>query len=144
MIQKRKHPRTQGVNKGAANQIQKLQESRKSIKEGNDWFCKANNQSNKILKKKSLRSGIDLSISSNQRLFLSLQRHHIKPWGTMDHIKPFRWRPKLPYQHPNSPKTVCSITQDSPNKPKTIDHRSIATRQWRKRWSTNSPLLLHM
>ena len=140
MIPKRKHPSTQGVNKGIANQIQKLQESRKSIKEGNDWFCKANNQSNKVLKKKSLRSRIDLSISSKQWLFLSLQRHYIKPWGTMDHIKPFQWWPKLPCQHPNNPKTVCGITQDTPNKPETIDHRSIATGQWRKRWSTDSPL----
>ena len=48
---KKEHPRAQGVYKGSTNQIQKLQESRKSTKEGNDCFCKANNQSNKVLKK---------------------------------------------------------------------------------------------
>ena len=45
LISKGKHPSTQGVNKGTTNQKQKLQESRKSIKEGKDLFCKANNQS---------------------------------------------------------------------------------------------------
>ena len=40
---KKEYPSTQGVYKGSTNQIQKLQESRKSIKEGNDCFCKANN-----------------------------------------------------------------------------------------------------
>ena len=77
MISKRNHPSTQGVNKGTTNQKRKLQESKKSKKEGKDLFCKANNQSNKVLKKKSFRPGIDLSISSKQ-LFLSFQRHHIK------------------------------------------------------------------
>ena len=38
---KKEHPSTQGVYKGSTNQIQKLQESRKSIKEGIDCFCKA-------------------------------------------------------------------------------------------------------
>ena len=71
---------------GSTNQIQKLHESRKSMKEGNDCFCKANNQSDKVLKKNSLRSRIDLSISSKHLLFLSLQKHHSKQWGTMDHI----------------------------------------------------------
>ena len=38
----------------------KLQESRKSRKEENDWFHKVANQPNKDLKKNSLRSGMDL------------------------------------------------------------------------------------
>ena len=68
----------------------KLQESRKSIKEGNDWFCMATNQSNKVLKKNNLRSSMNLSISSKHLLFLSLQRHHFKQWGTINKIKPFQ------------------------------------------------------
>ena len=44
------HPSTQGVNKGTTNQKRKLQESRKSKKEGKDLFCKANNQSNKVVR----------------------------------------------------------------------------------------------
>ena len=49
-LSKKKHPSTQGVNKGTTNQKRKLQESRKSKKEGKDLFCKANNQSNKVVR----------------------------------------------------------------------------------------------
>ena len=103
---------------------QKLQESRK---EENDWFRKVANQSNKVLKKKSLRSSMDLSLSSKHLLFISLQRHHIKQWGTINHIWPFLWWPSLSCQQARSPKTDCDITQLTPNKPKTIDQKSIAT-----------------
>jgi len=54
---KKRHPSTQGMYRG---QIQKLQESRKSQIEENDWFRKANNQSKKVLKKNNLRPRIDL------------------------------------------------------------------------------------
>ena len=72
---KKGYPSTQGVYRG---QIHKLQESRKSKMEENDWFCKADNQSKKVINKYNLRSGMDLSESSKHLLFLSLQRHHIK------------------------------------------------------------------
>ena len=84
------HPSTQGVYKGSNNQEQKLQESKKSRKEGKDWFCKAANQSIKVLKKNCFKSDMDLSLSSKHRLFLSLQRHHNKQWGIISHIYPFR------------------------------------------------------
>ena len=45
---------------GVNNLVQKWQESRKTRREENDWFRKTNNQSNKILKKNSLRSGMDI------------------------------------------------------------------------------------
>ena len=144
MISKKEHPSTQGVYKESTIQVQKLQESRKSRKEENDWFRIATNQSNKVLMKNNLRSSMDLSLSSRHLLFLSLQRCHIKKWGTINHIWPFQWRPNLPCQQASSPTTDCGITQLNPNKPKTIDHKSIATKQWGKRWSTNSPLHLHM
>ena len=121
--------------KGVNNQVQKLQESRKSRKEENDWFCKVANQSNKVLKENNLRYVMNFSLSSKHLLFLSLQWHHIKKWGTINHIWPFRWRSSLPCQQAR-PTTDCSITQLIPNKPKTIDHKSIATGQLRKRWST--------
>lgn len=54
---KKGHPSTQVVYMG---QIQKLQELRKSKIEENDWFCKANNQSKKDLKKNNLRSRMHL------------------------------------------------------------------------------------
>ena len=46
------------------NQEQKLQESKKSRKDKNDWFCNAANQSIKVLKKNSFKSDMDLSLSS--------------------------------------------------------------------------------
>ena len=45
---------------GVYNQFQKLHKSRI---ENKDWFLKADNQSNKVLKKNNLRSGIVLSLS---------------------------------------------------------------------------------
>ena len=39
-----------GSEQGKRNYKQKLQESRKSIKEGNDWLCKAKNQTLKSSK----------------------------------------------------------------------------------------------
>ena len=50
------HRECTGVN----NLVQKLQESRKTTREENAWFRKANNQSNKVLKKNSLRLGMDI------------------------------------------------------------------------------------
>ena len=90
MISKKEHPSTQGVYKGQTVQGQKLQESRKSRKEKNDWFRKVANQFIKVLKKNNFRFGMDLSISSKHLLFLSLQRHHNKQWGTINHIYTFR------------------------------------------------------
>ena len=78
---------------GSNNQEKKLQESKKSRKDKNDWFCKTTNQSIKVLKKNSFKSDMDLSLSSKHQPFLSLQMHHNKQWGTINHIYPFRWRP---------------------------------------------------
>ena len=47
------------MNKGMRSQIRKLQESRKSKKEGKDLFCKANNQSRKDFMIASLLSSLD-------------------------------------------------------------------------------------
>ena len=68
-----RHPSTQWAYKGSTNQEQKSQESRKSRKEENDWLRKVANQSNKVLKKNSLRSSMDLSLSSKHLLFLSFK-----------------------------------------------------------------------
>ena len=57
-------PKYTGSEQRKRNYKQKLQESRKSIKEGEDWLCKANNQSLKVLKKISLKSGMEFSRSS--------------------------------------------------------------------------------
>jgi len=71
---KKGHPRIQGSN----NQLHKLHKSIKLTTKNKVWLCPADNQSNRVLKKYNLRSGIILSVSSKLLLFLSLQRHHIK------------------------------------------------------------------
>ena len=73
------------MSRDQTNQVQKLNKSRNSRKEENDWFCKANSQSTKFLKKNNLRSDMDLSLSS-KHLFFSIQRHHIRQWGTIIHV----------------------------------------------------------
>ena len=73
-------------------------------------------QSRRVLRKKSLRSKIDLSKSSKCRLFLSLQMHHIKQWGTTIQIAKFRCLPNFPFQQANSSTTIFSITQWMPNR----------------------------
>ena len=143
MISKKEHPSTRKCTRGqqSTTKITRIKE----IKKRREWLVShGNHQSNKVLKKNNLRFGMDLSLSSKHLLFLLLQRHHIKQWGTINHIWPFRWWPNLPCQQASSPKTDCNITQLTPNKPKTIDYISIATRQWRKRWLIDSPLHLHM
>ena len=87
----------------------RVNKSSKSRKEVNDWFGKADNQSNKVLKKNNFRSGMDLSLSSKHVLFLSLQWHHIKQWGTIVHIWPFWWWPNLPCQQARSPNWRCLL-----------------------------------
>ena len=61
MSKKGEHPSTQEVYKGWNNQEQKLQESKKSRKDKNDWFRNAANQSIKVLKNNSFKSDMDLS-----------------------------------------------------------------------------------
>ena len=70
---------------------------------------------------------MDLSLSSKHLLFLSLQRHHIRQRGTIIHIWMFQWRPNRPCQQARSSTIDFGITQLTPNKPKTIDHKSMAT-----------------
>ena len=101
-------------------------------------------QSRRVLRKKSLRSETDLSKSSKCRLFLSLQMQHIKQWGTAIQMAEFRCLPNFPCQQANSSTTIFSITQWMPNRVNTIDHKSKTIEQWMRRWSTDSPFLLHI
>ena len=47
-----------------------------------EWLPTTDNQSDKVLKKRSLMSGIVLLESSKLQLFFPRQMHHIKQWGT--------------------------------------------------------------
>ena len=97
-----------------------------------------NNWNNWIFK-----SGMDSSVSSKWRAFLSLHKHQKTQWGTALHTLVFLWLPKGPCQLEKKSKTVLGITQWTPNKPSTSSHNSQATLQWSKRWSGLSPLSLH-
>ena len=81
LIKKREAPKYIGSIQENTNQERKLQKSSKSkIEKG--WFLHIENQSNKVRKKRSLRLGIERSMSSKHLLFLSFQIHHIKQRGT--------------------------------------------------------------
>ena len=88
MISKKGHPSTQGVYRSQQIKYKNYNNQENQEKEENDWFRKADNQSNEVLKKNNLRSGMDLLLSSKHLLFLSFQSHHIKQWGTINQIQP--------------------------------------------------------
>ena len=52
--------------------------------------------------------------------------------------------PKLSLPTSHNSTTVFGITQWMPNKVNTIDHKSKARGQWLRRWSIDSPFLLHI
>ena len=70
-------------------------------------------QSRRVLRKKSLRSATDLSKSSKCRLFLSLQMHHIKQWGTAIQIDKFWCLPNFPCQQANRSTTIYYLKPTS-------------------------------
>ena len=92
----------------------------------------------------SFKPAIVLLESSKHQLFLSSQMHHIKQWGTAIQITPLRWWPNFLSQHVRNSTTIFGIAQYIPNMVNTIDHNSKTVGQCNKRWSTNSPLLLHI
>ena len=70
-LSKKCHPSIQkGYTSDKYNQTRKLQASIKAWTENSEWLPITDNQSNRVLKKKSFRSGIVLSESSKLRLFL--------------------------------------------------------------------------
>ena len=89
-------------------------------------------------------SRIDCSQSSKHQEFHSHHKHENKQCGTNLHKSIFWCLPNLPCQEANNSLTLYGITQCIPNKQKTIDHNSYAIVQWRRRWSTYSPHLLHI
>ena len=105
---------------------------------------KLRTKSYKVWKNKSLRAEVYLLQSSKCRAFLSLQRYHIKQWGTIFQTTIFRWSLRRPCHPAQRSSTWQGITQCTPNKPKIIDHSSQAMEQCNNRWSTLSPLCLHI
>ena len=118
-----------------------------SINSETEWIekdPKPITQSNKMWKKNSLRSGIDRSESSKRRELRSAHLHQTKQCGIIFQTKRELCCPLCLSQVQNRSITVQGITQCTPNIPNTMDHSSIATEQCRNRWSTLSPLRLHI
>ena len=112
-----------------------------------EWIEKTPNpttQSSLVWKKNNLSSGVVLVESSKWWELRSLQRHQIKQWGIIFQIKIELCLPLFPNKLQKRSSTVWGITHWTPNIPNTRDQRSIATEQCRKRWSTLSPLRLHI
>ena len=101
-------------------------------------------QSRRFLRKKSLKSKIDLSKSSKCRLFLSRQMHHIKQWGHSHPNSSIPMPPKLSL--PASQQLHHCFRHNPMNAKQSKHHRpQIKSRgQWIRRWSTDSPFLLHI
>ena len=122
----------------------KLQWLNKIGREKQDKEGKTKHHSRRVKKKKDLNSRMDRSWPSKLLAFCSRQIHHIKQCGTILHITILRWRLKLHDRHSNKSTTLCGITQQIPNKQKTILRISKAKGHWRRRQSTDSPHLLHI
>ena len=103
-------PKYTGSIQGWTNQKRTLQKSSKFKIEEKGWFLHTENQSNKVWKNRSLRSGMERSMSSKHLLFLSFQIHHIKQRGMAFQISPLRWRPKWPCQQAKSLTTDIGMT----------------------------------
>ena len=129
---------------GGTNQETKVQLSRKIGKEEQEKWEKTTLHSKRVCKKKDLTSSKERSQTSKLIAFLSCQMHQIKQWGTNLQTSMWWCRANFPCQASNNSRTLWGITHWIPNKQKTKNHNSQATRQWSRRWSTDSPHLLHI
>ena len=129
---------------GGTNQETKVQQSRKIGNEEQEKWEKTTLHSNRVCKKEDLISNKERSRPSKLLAFLSCQIHQIKQWGANLQTSIWRCCSNFPCQASNNSRTVWGITHWIPNKQKTKDHNSQAMEQWSRRWSTDSPQLLHI
>jgi hypothetical protein len=87
-------------------------------------------------------SSMELSKSLKYLRFISFQTHQKMQIGTIFQIATFLGLPDF-HQHSNKSITLLDITQDILKRRKMLFHIAEATSQWRRRWSTDSPSLLH-
>jgi len=90
-----------------------------------------------------MSSSMVLSLCSNCLLLCSLYKHHKRQQGTIFHTTALHERPPV-HQQANKSTTREGITQERLKRLKMTFHRARATSQWRRRWSTDSPFILHM
>jgi hypothetical protein len=90
-----------------------------------------------------MSSSIVLSFSLNYLSLRSHHRHHKRQQGTIFHTTALRERPPV-HQQANKSTTRRGITQDRLKRLKIAFHKVRETSQWRRRWSTDSPFILHI
>ena len=129
---------------GGTNKETKVQQSRKIQKEEQEKWEKTTLHSKRVCKKKYLISSKERYQPSKLLAFFSCQMHQIKQWDTNFQTSMWRCHANFPYQVSNNSRTVWGIIHWIPNKQKTKDHNSQAMEQWSRRWSTDSPQLLHI
>ena len=129
---------------GGTNQETKEQRSRKKENEEQEKWEKTILHSKGVCKKKDLIPSKEHSQPSKLLAFLSRQMHQIKQWGPNLQTSMWRCCANFLCQASNNSRTVWGITHCIPNKQKTKDHNSQAMEQWSRRWSTDSPQLLHI
>jgi hypothetical protein len=117
--------------------------TRKSLKLNDKGVRNAADQEYKEWKNKEMRSSVVLSLFLNCLSLRSLHKHYIRQQGTIFHTTALRERPPV-HQQANKSTTRRGITQDKLKRLKMAFHKARATSQWRRRWSTNSPFILHM
>ena len=88
--------------------------------------------------------GMDVSSPLNVLAFCSHQRHHMIQWVIIFQIFLASLLPNRPFQQERRSITPWGMVQGIPKRLKNIFHRSLATRQWRNKWFTDSPLSLHI
>ena len=106
------------------HQETKLQWSNKIRREKQEKDGITKHHSRRVKKKKDLNSRMDHSRPPKLLAFHSRQIHYIKQCGTILHITILRWCLKLHDQQSNKSTTLSGITQQIPNKQKTILHIS--------------------
>ena len=112
-----------------------------------EWIEKApdpTTQSKRVWKKNNLSSVVVRSESLKCLAFLSLHKHQTRQWGTIFQTRRELWRPSCPSQPLKSSSTVQGITHWIPNMLNTKAQRSEAMEQCKNKWSTLSPLRLHI
>ena len=91
------------------------------------------------LTKMFLRSSIDFSRSLKHLAFCSLHMLHINHnWHILHAAKRLSTWPRL---QSNNSITFLGITHSTPKRLNIVLHNSLATSQWRKRWSIDFPVL---
>ena len=110
-----------------------------------EWaMLKVVDHSNRVWKNENFRAGTVASTPLNVQAFLSHQIIHMRQCGIIFQIDAASPLWNLPAQQANKSSTPLGITQQTPNRVKTIFQRSRVIGQCKRRWLIDSSPDLHM